>query len=73
MIKFKNLVLQREYKEMSENHTSICKGEVGGSSIEIETDDPKSFESYVYNGKTAEMDRDHDFNLLMNYVKETTN
>jgi hypothetical protein len=73
MIKFKNLVLQREYKEMVQNHTSIHKGEVGGNSIEIETDDPKSFESYIYNGKTSEVDRDHDFNLLMDYVKRGLN
>ena len=72
MDKFKNLVLQREYKEIADNYVSIHKGDVGGNSIEIETDDPKSYDSYVYNGKTAEVDRDHDYNLLLEFLKKTT-
>ena len=37
---------------------NICVGSIGGFSIEIETSEPISFESYLY---TNQKDRDKDF------------
>lgn len=70
MYTFRNLVLQREYKELISNAISLERGGVGGHSIEVETDDPKSFDSFVYNGGTAEKDREHDFLILEKLFKE---
>jgi hypothetical protein len=72
MYTFKNLVLQREYKELLSDAISLERGGVGGYSIEIETLDPKSFDSFVYNGGTAEKDREHDFLILEKIFNEKT-
>jgi hypothetical protein len=69
---FKNLALQREYKELISNAISLERGGVGGYSIEIETDGPKSFDSFVYNGGTAQRDMEHDFLILEKLFKEKT-
>ena len=70
---FKNVVLQREYKGLINNCVNIELGDVGGLSIEVETSNPVSFESYLYNGKTAESDIEHDYQLFKNLVKKATN
>ncbi len=70
---FKNFVLKREVNNLISNIQSLECGEVGGFSIEIITDDPKSFESYIYQGKTAKLDRDHDFEVLKEMWKKSTN
>jgi hypothetical protein len=72
MYTFKNLVLQREYKELLSNTISLERGGVGGYSIEIETLDPKSIDSFIYHGKTAEKDREHDFLILEKIFNEKT-
>lgn len=70
MYTFRNLVLQREYKELISNAINLERSGVGGYSIDIETQDPKSFDSFVYNGKTAMDDREHDFLILEKLFKE---
>lgn len=72
MYTFKNLVLQREYEVLISNAISLERGGVGGYSIEVETDNPKSFDSFVYNGKRAMEDREHDFLILEKLFKEKT-
>jgi hypothetical protein len=72
MYTFRNLVLQREYKELISNAINLERSGVGGYSIDIETQDPKSFDSFVYNGGTAEKDREHDFLILEKLFKEKT-
>jgi hypothetical protein len=70
---FKNFVLKREINNIIESIDSLEFGEVGGCSIEIVTNTPLSFESYLYQGKTAESDRNHDFEILREMLKKTTN
>lgn len=72
MYTFKNFVLQREHKELLNSAVSLEIGAVGGYSIEIVTDDPISYESFLYQGRTAESDRDHDFKILEELMKKTT-
>ena len=73
MYTFKNFVLKRDINNLMGNITELECGEVGGLSIEIITDDPKSFESYLYQGKSAESDRDHDLQILKTMLKKGTN
>jgi len=72
MYTFKNVVLQREHKELLDSMVDLDKGTLGGHSIEIVTDDPISYESFLYQGRTAESDRDHDFRILEELMKKTT-
>ena len=72
MYNFKNVVLQREHKELLNETVDLRKGTLGGHSIEIETRDPISYESFLYQGRTAETDRDHDFKILEDLMKKTT-
>lgn len=72
MNKFRNFALQRYHKDLLKNLVDLNKGEVGGYSIEIETREPTSFDSYVYNGKFAKNDREFDFNLLKRLLKTST-
>lgn len=73
MNSFKNVVLQKEHKDVMVAAINLGKGDVGGCSIEIETDNPIAFESYLYKGKTAESDRNHDFEILKKMFKKPTN
>lgn len=73
MYNFKNAVLQREHKGLLSGAIKFEKGEIGGLSIEIETKDPTSYESYLYKGRTAESDRDHDFKILENLFRKPIN
>lgn len=73
MYTFKNLALKREANNLINNIESLEIGDIGGLSIEIITDDPTSFESYIYQGKNAESDRDHDFEVLKKMLKKGTN
>lgn len=70
MYTFRNFVLQREHKELLNSAVSLEIGAVGGYSIEIETKDPISYESFLYLGRTAEVDRDHDFKILEELLNE---
>ena len=72
MYSFKNVVLQREHKKLLNNTMDLKKGTLGGHSIEIETRDPTSYESFLYLGRTAEMDRDHDFKIFEELMKKST-
>ena len=64
MNNFKNIVLNREGEELINKAVNLEKGTIGGCSIEIETDNPIAHDSYLYKGRTAESDRNHDFNIL---------
>lgn len=70
---FKNFVLRREVNKILDSIKTLECGHVGGYSIEITTDDSISFDSYLYQGKTAESDRNHDFEILREMLKKTTN
>lgn len=72
MYNFKNAVLQREHKGLLSGAVNVEKGGLGGYSIEIETKDPISYESFLYQGRTAESDRDHDFKILENLFRKST-
>jgi len=72
MNNFRNVVLQREYVELLRNATNVERGKLGGYSIEIETNEPKSYDSFIYNGRTAEIDREHDFGILNKLFLEKT-
>jgi hypothetical protein len=73
MYKFKNIVLQRELKELFSSMVNVERGGLGGFSIEVETSDPVSYESFLYQGRTAEMDRDHDLKILEELLKKPIN
>jgi len=73
MYNFKNVVLQRELKDLLTSAVNLERGELGGYSIEIETKDPISHESFLYQGRTAEIDRDHDFKILEELLNKSTN
>lgn len=70
---FKNFVLRREVNKILDSIKTLECGHVGGYSIEITTDDSISFDSYLYQGKSAESDRNHDFEILREMLKKTTN
>ena len=70
---FKNFVLRREVNKILNSIKTLECGHVGGYSIEITTDDSISFDSYLYQGKSAESDRNHDFEILREMLKKTTN
>lgn len=70
---FKNFVLRREVNKILDSIKTLECGHVGGYSIEITTDDSISFDSYLYQGKSAESDRNHDFEILQEMLKKTTN
>lgn len=70
---FKNIVLKREINNLIGKILTLEFGEIGGHSIEIATNEPTSFESYLYHGKTAKLDRDHDFKILEKMFKKGTN
>jgi hypothetical protein len=72
MYNFKNVVLKRECGELLSSAVNVERGKLGGYSIEIETNDPISYESFLYQGRTAETDRDHDLRILEELMKETT-
>jgi hypothetical protein len=72
MNNFKNVVLQREHKELLNETVDLKKGTLGGHSIEIETRDPVSYDSFLYQGRTAESDRDHDFKIFEELFKKST-
>lgn len=72
MYDFRNSALRRDYRELLANAINLERGNVGTCSIEVETDDPKSFESYVYNGSDATKDREHDYLILEKLFKEKT-
>lgn len=73
MYNFKNAVLQREHKMLLSSMLNVERGELGGYSIEIETSDPISYESFLYQGRTAEIDRDHDLKILEELLKKPIN
>ena len=73
MYNFKNVALKREYKGLLSEAIKIERGEIGGVSIEIETKDPTSYDSFLYQGRTAESDRDHDFKILENLFGKPIN
>lgn len=73
MYNFKNAVLQREHKDLLATAVNVERGKLGGHSIEIETKDPISYESFLYQGRTAEMDRDHDLKILEELLKKPIN
>ena len=73
MYNFKNTVLQREHKMLLSSMLNVERGELGGYSIEIETSDPISYESFLYQGRTAEMDRENDLKILEELLKKVTN
>lgn len=73
MYNFKNTVLQREHKMLLSSMVNVERGELGGYSIEIETSDPISYESFLYQGRTAEMDRENDLKILEELLKKVTN
>ena len=73
MYNFKNTVLQREHKMLLSSMLNVERGELGGYSIEIETKDPTSYESFLYKGRTAEMDREHDIRILEELFKKPIN
>jgi hypothetical protein len=73
MYNFKNTVLQRELKMLLSSMVNVERGGLGGHSIEIETKDPISHESFLYQGRTAEMDRDHDLKILEELFKKPIN
>lgn len=73
MNSFKNVVLQKEYKDLIGTAINLERGTLGGCSIEIETDNPTAYESYLYKGKSAENDREHDFKLLESLLKKPIN
>lgn len=59
--------LKRDLKN-PKNISELQKGTVGGNSIELQTNDPLSFHSYLYkNNKVA---RDEDFNTLENFIND---
>lgn len=65
----KNLALKKVAKELAGNPTNtteIKKGTIGGISIEVETKEPLSFDSFLY--KTEEA-RDHDLEKLNELLK----
>jgi hypothetical protein len=70
---FKNVVLQREYKSLVGLSINLEKGELGGFSIEVETNNPIAYESYLYQGRTAEADRESDYQMLKEMLKKPTN
>jgi hypothetical protein len=73
MNSFKNVVLQRECKNILSTTINLERGEVGGFSIEVETNNPIAYESYLYQGRNAESDRDHDYTMLEEMLKKGTN
>jgi hypothetical protein len=73
MYNFKNTVLQREHKMLLSSMVNVERGELGGYSIEIETSDPISYESFLYQGRTAEMDRENDLKILEELLKKPIN
>jgi hypothetical protein len=68
MGKFINKALRDEISMLLSLKPSISIGGVGGYSIEVEHDSPKSFDSYVYKN---EDDLNHDFNLLKEMLENT--
>jgi len=72
MYSFKNVVLDREHKVLISTAVNLERGNLGGYSIEIETNNPIAYESYLYKGRSAEDDREHDFKLLEDLLKKTT-
>jgi len=65
----KNLILGRNVKYLIENLPNVAKiskGDVSGLSIEIQTIDPESFDSYLYKDKLT---RDYDFDELIELTK----
>jgi len=70
MNKFRNVVLLREYKDLLSIILNIEPGYLGGYSLDIEIKDSICNENFIYQGKNAEADRDHDFNLLVELLKE---
>jgi len=70
---FKNVVLQREYKSLVGLSINLEIGKLGGFSIEVETNNPIAYESYLYQGRLAESDRDQDFKMLKEMFKKVTN
>lgn len=73
MNSFKNVVLQKEHKDLIGTAVNFERGTLGGCSIEIETDNPIAYESYLYKGKTAMDDMEHDFKLLESLLKKPIN
>jgi len=69
---FKNFVLRREVNKILDSIKTLECGHVGGYSIEITTDDSISFDSYLYQGNSAESDRNHDFEILNKLFLEKT-
>jgi len=70
MNNFKNVVLKREVNDLLIKSININKGEIGGCSIEIEIKEPLSYDSFLYQGKNAESDRNHDFQILEELLNE---
>lgn len=74
MNNFKNYVLRREVNKILDNIKTLERGHIGGYSIEITNMDDTSYDSYLYQGKTAEQDREHDFEILNKlFLEKTTN
>ena len=73
MNSFKNVVLQRECKELLLNAINVERGVVGGCSIEVEIKEPLSYDSFLYQGKNAEIYREHDFKILEQLFKKPIN
>lgn len=61
---FKNIILNKDYRELLKEIVGVNRGVVGGFSLEVETENPQSFSSYLYLGKNGETDLAHDFELL---------
>lgn len=69
MNSLKNVVLKREFEELLGSAINIDRGNVGGYSIEVEIKTPLSYDSFLYQGKTAEQDREHDFLIIEKLFK----
>ena len=69
MEKFRNRTLAKEYNIILDSEVEISVGTIGGFSIEVKYNSPKSFDSYLYNN---EEDLNHDFELLTEMVKNNS-
>jgi hypothetical protein len=65
-----NHVLKSDIKNLKLNLENIVvsKGTISGHSIEVEDKETNSQSSYIYYGR--KMDRDKDFDLLMDLLNE---
>jgi hypothetical protein len=68
MVKFINKALRDEISILLSLKPIISVGSIGGHSIEVEHNSPRSFDSYVYKN---EDDLNHDFNLLKEMLENT--